>query len=708
MSSWQRRARFVIGLSALVFAGFVAAQFRHRDPPASGAAPAVRTEPGAVVETTGGQTLRFSESKETVRINSQRQLAYADGRSKLVGVTVTAEDTDGKGTFTATGKEAMVGKDETTIELNGDVRLESSTIRARTEHATFNKSDNFVRSPGPTDVSEGKTTAHGIGMTFDRNADVLTILDQAVVQMADANGGAQARITCGSATIARRDHYRRFERGVRMDRAGQLLEADVVVVHLADDDQRVVSVELQQNGRISTPKPAVGALQALTGRNMNLEYGASGDTIEHAVIDQDAVITLAGEAGKAGRQIFAAAMDIRLAADGTPVALMAHDNVQLTLPAESGTAARTIRSMSLDGKGEAGRGLTRALFSGNVQYREAGIAGSSGKAASSATLDVGLKPGLSSIEDARFAHAVRFESGQLAAQAAAARYDLDKGTLALSGSEPGSVVPHVVNEQITVDAQKIDLTLEGPKVKASGSVKSVLQPAQKSASSDVKMPSMLKQDQPVNVLGNDLDYDGAKSLATYTGDARLFQAETSVKASTIIVDDKKGDLSASGDVISTTVLEQNMTKEAADAKNAPPKKGRVNSIAKAKDMKYEDAERRLTYTGDAQLSNPDGTMNAEKIELYLKPSGNELDRLEAYESMTLREQNRKTIGRRLTYTADDEKYVITGAPVTIVDECARETTGKTLTFFKATDNVIVDGNQQIRTQTKGGNNKCTS
>jgi len=152
MTVWQRRARLFVGVSTLAFAAFVAVQFKHRDAPAGGP-PVVRTEPGAVVETTAGQTLRFTKSNETVRVTSEKQLTYADGRSKLVGVTVSAEDTDGKGTFRATGKEANVGKDEVAIKLNGDVRLESSTIRARTEHATFNKSDNFVRAPGATEVS---------------------------------------------------------------------------------------------------------------------------------------------------------------------------------------------------------------------------------------------------------------------------------------------------------------------------------------------------------------------------------------------------------------------------------------------------------------------------------------------------------------------------------------------------------------------------
>src|SRR5579871_3105912 len=202
MTLWQRRARLLVGISALSFAGFVAVQFKHRESPPAGA-PAPRTEPGAVVETTGATTVRFGGSRESVRILSQKQLTYEDGRSKLVGVTVVAEDTEGNGTFTATGKEATVGKDETTVDLNGDVRLESQSIRARTEHATFSKTDNIVRSPGPAEVSEGKTRARGIGMTFDRNADVLTILEQAAVTMPDPNGGVPAEITCGTAVIAR-------------------------------------------------------------------------------------------------------------------------------------------------------------------------------------------------------------------------------------------------------------------------------------------------------------------------------------------------------------------------------------------------------------------------------------------------------------------------------------------------------------------------
>jgi lipopolysaccharide transport protein LptA len=215
------------------------------------------------------------------------------------------------------------------------------------------------------------------------------------------------------------------------------------------------------------------------------------------------------------------------------------------------------------------------------------------------------------------------------------------------------------------------------------------------------MPSMLKQDQPVNVLGEKLDYDGTTSKSTYTGAARLFQGDTSIKGDTIVIDNKGGNLTASGGITTTTILETN-PKSAKDTK-----KDRRPSIATAKDLKYDDADRRLTYTGDAHMTGPEGDMTAARIELYLKESGDELERAEAFEKLTLREQNRETRGEKMIYTTANETYVITGAPVKIVDQCQRETVGKTLTFNKGTDSIVVDGNSQIRTQTKGGNGKCS-
>jgi LPS export ABC transporter protein LptC/lipopolysaccharide transport protein LptA len=704
VTRWQRRARLVIAVSAVLFAVVLAWQWKPRQPPAVNAT-VPRNDPGAAIEVAGGRLERFKMSRQDVSVEFQRQSMYANGSMKLYGVTIVADEKDGNGALKATGKEADVGPDATTIDLRGNVRLESAEVTAHTDHATFAKTENIVRTPGSVELTEGKTTAKGVGMNFDRDRDVLTILDHAVISMGSDSGGT-TEISSGTAIFARREHYRQFDRSVRLQRGGQLIEADTAVVHLSEDSKRIETIELRGTTKITAPNAEPGALRELNGHDVTLTYAPDGEALQHVVIGSAAAIQIAGEAGKAGREIVAGMMDIGLAPDGsTPTALNARDAVRLTIPPEGNAAGRTIQAATLNATGEPGRGLSRAVFNGNVQFRERGP--NVNRAASSATLDVGLKRGMSELEDAKFAHAVRFEEGKLVATAAAARYDPEKGTLQLSGSEPGAPAPHVVNDQIAIDAAKVDVTLEGPKVKAAaagtGKVKSILQPQKADAGEGqggerkTKMPSMLKQDQPVNVTASALDYDGTISKTVYEGAAQLWQGDTSIKGESIAIDGKSGDMAVTA-VTSATVLEQT---------NKDNTKERLRSVATAKDLKYEDEQRRLIYTGDAHMSSPEGDMTAVKIELYLKPSGNELDRAEAYENVTLREQNRKTTGARMTYTTSDERYVIVGARVKIVYLCERETTGKTLTFVKSTDSIVVDGNSQIRTLTKGGG-KCSS
>src|SRR5581483_10999514 len=112
-------------------------------------------------------------------------------------------------------------------------------------------------------------------------------------------------------------------------------------------------------------------------------------------------------------------------------------------------------------------------------------------------------------EEARFAQAVRFVDHDMVGTAALGRYALAKGVLDLSGSDAANRKPHVENRQIAVDAAHIEVTLEGPIVKADAGVKSIIQPQSENA----HIPSMLKQDQPVNVTSTEMSYDGGASIA---------------------------------------------------------------------------------------------------------------------------------------------------------------------------------------------------
>lgn len=737
MTRWQRRARLVIAIGAVAFAILVLFALKRRPQPTSQAT--ARPDPGAVVEVTGGRVERFKLSREDVRVAYGRQLTYANGSTKLMDVTIAADERAGGRSFTVKGDTADIGQNESTLQMNGHVRLAASDgMTVSSEQASYSDKDGSVRAIGPVEFSRGRMIGSGIGMTYDTVDDVLVILDRPIVHVVpDERGAGAAEIASGTAVFARREKNVRFERDVRLRRDAQLIEADAAVAYLTPDEKQIQLMELRGRSRITMEKPPAGGLQELTGRDIDLKYAADGQALEHAVLRGDGAILLAGGGGAAGRQIKANTIDVTLAPDGvTPILLTARESVLLTLPAERDVPARTIRSATMDAKGEPARGLTQAQFVGDVEFRERGSGnrvgpGSNGgkvdaavdRVARAGTLDVALKPAMAGIQDARFAHAVRFSEGasegvpdercasgrspRFQMCAAAIRYDLDKGTLALTGSEPGSTTPRVINDRIAIDATRIDVTLAGPDVKATGAVKSVVtgQRAQSlgtqgttsgregtAPTPDTHLPSMFKQDKPVNVTADALDYRGSANKATYTGNAQLWQEETSLKGPSIILDDKTGDLAASGNVTTVTVR---------NAVNKAKKTERVRSIVSSADFRYEESIHRATYTGNAHMNSPDGDMTAAKIELYLKSAGDELDRAEAYDNVTLRDQNRTTTGTRLTYTTADERYVVTGTPVKVLDECRRETVGRTLTYLKSAETITIDGNEQTRTQTKG-------
>ena len=141
-----------------------------------------------------------------------------------------------------------------------------------------------------------------------------------------------------------------------------------------------------------------------------------------------------------------------------------------------------------------------------------------------------------------------------------------------------------------------------------------------------------------------------------------------------------------------------------------------DTIATANELVYDDTERRATYTGTARMVGDQGDLRGDRLELYFDESGHGLSRLEGYDNVRFQLKARPGGGPRwgngvrLTYFAADERYVLSGPRATVVERIApaqcRETTGRTLTFFIATDSVIVDSDNNSRTLTQTGTT-CT-
>lgn len=692
---WQRWARLLIAVAAVGFAVMLAFAFRDR-PEEDDSAILVPTDPEAVVESAGGLTLRFDRDEEQVRLEYERLLTYEDGRTRMLGVKVTTDRGEGK-TYVLEGREGTASDDDSAIEVVGDVRMTSSDgLVLEAEQATYRRQDGLVRAPGLVTFVKGRTSGHSTAMTYDLNLDIVTLLDDVFVRVAPDERESGFEVASGFAEFRRLESVIRFEGSLKGRRGAEGIEADAGTARLGGESEYLERLELRGRSRITPVAPTPGTLESMSGRDIDLDYLNAGQTLDRAVIVDNAQIRLAGERGGEGRRIAAGRLDLRMAPDGaTLMTLEARTLVRMDLASGPEGAQRWVQASAFDGDGDETQGLTGGRFTGDVVFREQG--GSRDRTARSRVLEVVLEPGLGDIEEAQFEGGVTFEDGAMSAVAGRATYRLAEDTLALRASPTEPTPPRLEDERLTVEAVRIDLEFEGPQIRAEGSVKSELLPdpgpAQGSGETvSTRRPSMLDGDRPVLVVADRLAYDGAAATATYTGNAQLAQGDTSIKAGSIVLNEKTGDLQADGSVITTTVLEQT---------TSTGEREQVPSIARAATFRYQEADRRATYETGAQVGGPQGDLRAAKIELFLLPSGNELERVEAYDEVVLIERGRRTTGSRLTYVSEESKYLVLGEPVRIVDECGRETIGRTLTFFQDTDRVIVDGSEQIRTRTTG-------
>src|SRR6188472_4100793 len=197
-----------------------------------------RTDPTATVETRGGDAIQMKGDKRNLRVEFDRPTTNKDGENKLHSVKIFVDNREGR-SYTVTGKEAFIGQQDSSFDVRGDVKLETSDgLTAYGQQATYVDVEKIVRVPGPVTFKRGRMTGSGIGFTYDEQRDTMWILDKADVKFAaEGNAGAMA-FTSGTFGYARRDRYMHLEKTLNIDREGQQIDATESTVRLfADRDE---------------------------------------------------------------------------------------------------------------------------------------------------------------------------------------------------------------------------------------------------------------------------------------------------------------------------------------------------------------------------------------------------------------------------------------------------------------------------------------
>lgn len=709
---WHKILRVAIGAFVVIFAAIVAVSFRRGNTPAGAPPPAKKLDKEVVFEGGRGAFEHQKAGKIDYAITFGSQVAYADGRKKFFnGVKVQIPDKNGR-SVTIEAQDADVtqppGKQIGTGEFKGGVKLTTSDgVTVSSATASYDDTTQLTTIPGALTFSKGRMTGSGVGATYDQNRSVLWILKDAKVDVAaDKKSGEGAiHVTSAEAGMARHEHYMKFTGKAHMDGEGHVIDADETTVYLTEDDERVTRMELRGNSSIRS-KPGGSGPQQMRAKDIDVTYGDDGRTLQSAHLVENALVRLPGDKGKAGKQITGKGIDVSLGPDGSTVTnLTASENVQVDLPADGDLPARRIRSAVLLAMGAPASpgqpgGIKSATFGGGVEFRESRAA--KGKVAAidrtsrSDKLDIQTKPGFGDLERAEFHTNVHFTDGpQTTADAPMAVYDIAKDALNLSpGDGDKGTGPHVTDGRISVDAKNIQMGLTSQKMKADTAVRSVITPQQgKSKDDAVKVPSMLSQDRPVNVRSNRLDYDGNASLATFEGNSKLWQDGddgATILADKIVLDDKSGNLHALTNVVTATFM-----KQAGDAAKPKPSKPEDPTTTKAAEMLYEDAKHRATYTGEVQMSGPDGTVTSDKLDLFFAEQGGALERAEADGNVVSKQEARRAFGKHLTYNAKDDTYTMTGVPAMVYDDTppnCKLTKAPTVAFRKEANTGSATGN----------------
>lgn len=688
MTTWQRNARWALAIIAIGVIAVVAYTMRPREvaPPP----PQITRDPNAVVEVQKGDAIQLKGERQNIRVEYERQTVNKDNDITLHDVIIHVDNRAGRN-YVVRGKQAFVGQQNSSFDVRGSVVLTTDDgLEARGEQATYAEAEKIVRVPGPVTFKRGRMNGSGVGFTYDEQRDFMTILDQADVKFAaEGTQGAMA-FTSGTFEYARRDRYMRFDKTMHMAREGQIIDSDSAMVRLFPDRDEPDYVELRNGGKVAGSGNN-SALKSMSARDINLDYADDGRTLQNATLAGNGEIEVAAKGSAANQKLDGEFMDIGLEPDGSVRSLSTRDRVVVTLPATKDTPARTIRSNALTAAGNA-QGIRDMNFTEGVEYREPGPKGQGGKTVKARTLEAVLDPAAGTLQDAHFVNSVDFTDGPLHATSSDARYNVAKGTLSLTGKPD----PHLESEALAIDATSLDVTLSPLSMVVKGNVRSTLLPAKK-GDTDTRRPALLAETEPVSIVSESLTYDEKARKAEYAGKVILIQGDTTIRANSMTIDESKGDLTASGKVITQLAI--------TDGKTADPAVKTKPMIARAESFTYSDQTRTATYATSAQLDGEQGNLSAAKLDLQLARAENALEKLEASGAVTAIVDKRTVTGTRLTYSPADDKYVVNGAPVKMIDAECQETSGKTLTFFKASDRVLVDGNNEVRTQTKGGG-KC--
>jgi lipopolysaccharide export system protein LptA len=716
-----------------------------------------------------GFTFSKSENGRTLfTIHSAEELEYKEGgRAELhdVNIIVYGKASDRFDQIygsvfdynPATGD--VIAQGDVQIDLENNVQGRSSpdqappqvvknVVHIKTSGLSFNQKTGYAVTHEPIEFRLPQAKGTAVGATLDSRSDTLT-LDSAI--NITTTGDNPANITAQHAVLTKQPRQATLEKA-HVTSKQDTLDSDRATVFLRDDNN--VDHILAEGNVHATGANATGEKYEMHAAQGNLVMGAH-NAMQTAVLHQGVTFDSTG-AGSGAQPIHGSAGTavIDFAADRYPRKIHATEDVHLRQDqaARAGKGAQQIELISdgvdiLNGaRGVFESAVTSGAARIEIQQAPAHPSGAPVKTivtagqfdaafdpqgrmkvlhgepdakivspnptanlpdrvSTSQTLDVifNAKSSENGIESIVQQGNVHYTDDERQAFSDRARYTTEDQMLNLTGS------PRVIDNdkngaKMQTTAVAMRLNRGTGDAFADGEVKTTYNNLKPQPSG-----AMLSSGDPIHVTAKHMAAAKSTGIAHYTGDVRLWQGGSVVEAPAIDFQREHRSMLAQGSAPSPvkSVFVQNDS----HGKQTP-----VHVTSNR--LTYTDEERKAHFDGNVLMISSDGTMKADRMDVYLTrgeaakstqavassaqmPS--QIDHAVAEGNVFVQQPARTAQGQKLVYTAGDSKYVLTGTsarPPSLSDAERGTVQGDSLTFYSQEDRVLVESSTSVRAVTQ--------
>jgi lipopolysaccharide export system protein LptA/lipopolysaccharide export system protein LptC len=241
---------------------------------------------------------------------------------------------------------------------------------------------------------------------------------------------------------------------------------------------------------------------------------------------------------------------------------------------------------------------------------------------------------------------------------------------------------------------------------------------------------------PAHITAESLSGSTASGHVVYRGHARLWQGDSVMDADQVEIWRDERKMQAQGHVVA--VFRQEAGGPGFPAVGPPPKASTASKVNTASHssgptlwvihaplLTYWNDQGKAHLEGGVVASSQDGSLESQTLDVFLSPppatpeikgasrtsgassdgssagaGGRQLTRALARGKVLVSQGDRRGTGEQADYTAVDGKFVLSGGNPTLIDASGDTTTGHSLTFYVASDTILIDSESGSRTLSK--------